>query len=167
MTANKPILTIGRYQLVYRSSQDFDSLAKQEQDESINWTMLYLSANMGVFFALTHLIFGTLDGVGTPVWLMLGVVFVILFAAMFGLRAWLSSFKLIDTKNIAPTPSQHHQDWLQEVLLFILALLGGVQFYARYWTDLPASSGMMMALNLAILVLAVPYYIRQIRAWLR
>lgn len=157
MSAPKPIFRFGNYHLVYRSQAECIALDEQERKLPISFYILEPLASVGSIWAAFNLLLAiSTDTLRLPIWLILVIGLMTLFAIKFDFGAFLSSFRLIHTKN--PSPSDHSVGIATWLYLGILVALCSLQAYLRYLTDLPPSSGLAMMLNCLILMLAVPYY---------
>lgn len=158
---NKPIATIGRYRLVYRSNDDNLKLEQYYNRPPWGFSLLNSLALIGTIRAISTLIITNTDNsiVDNPISIgFIAIAFMLPgFYASFG-GAFLRAFALIDAKNPNPPPPPPTTDRYQWLLLGVLAVMFALRLYLERIMGLSATAPAFYLLSVFFIIIAVPYY---------
>lgn len=157
-TSTKPIISIGKYALIYRTQQDFVRCEQQEQDIPFGFWLLSLLAQLGIITSLFGLVTYTLAKANLPFLLIMAITVALICLVIFGSRAFFASFRLIDTtKPTLPSTNLSNISPIQWGYVGALAVLSVLQLGCRHLANMSISSPPVMMLTIAIAVLGIPY----------
>lgn len=161
MTPNTPILTLGKYQLVYRPNEEYLHLKNLEAKTPFLFSILKTIVNIGSFIAFIRLfVYGTMT-LGTPITILLGTLFIILFLLALNIGSFVSLFKVI---NHSKTPklrnnNQKSTGVLDWCIIIVLSPICGFGFYLSHFLKIPSHAPALLVLSAIIVVTAMPYYL--------
>lgn len=161
VTPNTPILTLGKYQLVHRSNDDYIRFEQNENNTSALFSFLRMFVCLRIViscFSLTGLIALSL---GVPTFFIFIGLFCLMVMIIFGTRRFFALFKIINTKTttlINTTPTIHKAEWLW---VSSLAILGFVQIFL----NLSGNNTVTLdySIDIALSIFGIPYFIYQLR----
>lgn len=157
-TSTKPIISIGKYALIYRTQQGFVRCEQQEQDTPFGFWLLSSLAQLGIITSLFGLVTYTLAKANLPFLLTMAIALALVIVVIFASRAFFASFRLIDTtKPTLPSTNLSRISPMQWGYVGALAVLGVLQLGCRHLADLSIASPPVMMLAIAIAVLGTPY----------
>lgn len=170
MTPNTPILTLGKYQLVHRSNDDYTRLETIENNTSGLFSFLRLLAGLKTALACFYVVTMLTSLFNTPLFLTLIGLIVFLFLVVFGTRSFFSLFKIINTKNPTPPtlathPTINKFDW---ACVSFLAVIGCFNTYLNHSSafETVLKMDLIHSISVVLVIVGVPYFIYQFRALL-
>lgn len=170
MTPNTPILTLGKYQLVHRSNDDYTRLESIENNTPSLFSLLRLLAGFKTTLACFYVITMLASLFNTPVFLLFIGLIVFLFLLIFGTRSFFSLFKIVNTKNptpptLATQPTINKFDW---VCVSFLTAIGFFNTYLNHSSifETALKMDLIHGINFVLVIVGVPYFIYQFRALL-
>lgn len=159
--STKPIFTIGHYQLIHRSNDDYIRFEQNENNTSALFSFLRMFVCLRIViscFSLTGLIAVSL---GVSKFFIFIGFFLLIAMLIFGTRTFFALFKIINTKAIATTniePKIHKAEWLW---VSILAILGFVQIFLNLSDNNTVT--LDYSIDIALSIFGIPYFIYQLR----
>lgn len=156
--STKPIFTIGHYQLIHRTNDDYIRFEQDEKKTSLEFSLLRTFAILGILSACFYLTVLIADFFNIKTFITIIGWIVLFLLIVFGSRAFFSLFKIINTKN-PNSPIIHYK--FENVWLGILTILSIIQTYFRYGNI--DHILLNHTVNILLVVLGVPYLIYQLR----
>lgn len=164
MKQQKPLFTLGRYQLIHRDNADFNHLEKAENRTPSAFIFLRGLAGLKTALACFAILQFLMSALGLSLYIIIGAACVFLFLIAFISWALLSSYKLIDTKN--PDIIKHSVissfDW---ACVGFLSGIGIFNTYLNHKTTFDNAFGQNFSLliHAVIMVVGVPYFIYHLK----
>lgn len=163
MQNNKPIFTIGRYQLIHRNNDDYNRFEQHKNNTSLEFSLLRTFVAFRIVSACFYVVMLMATAFNVPVFFIIVGLVIWITILIFGSREFFALFKIIDTKN----PNKSHlglPNQLESLWLGTLVIISMAQTYLNYGNI--DNALLNHTANGLLILLGIPYLIYQLKTLL-